>query len=122
MAVVSTPKRETTGVQIDLPHPDELWNSLDDDFKEAADKDDLVDEYQTEKEIIFDEMKRIDNGYAGMTLFRCTGKQAMAQFSAKDLSKDYDKDQQGFHGNTSQWSYAGGIVIDLPKGRVTRHH
>ena len=57
------------------------------------------------------------------------GSQMIAHFSVKDLSKQDDPQQVNWHlQNTSQWVYAGGLVVDKyaisrgDKRVVSTHH
>lgn len=55
-----------------------------------------------------------------LSTFRKSGDQYIAEFSVSDLDIAR-KESYNFHGqNTSQWLYAGAIVIQ--DGKVSRHH
>ena len=48
--------------------------------------------------------------------------QLVVHFSVFDLGKER-KDEVNWHAqNTSQWVYAGAIVIDKQTGRISSHH
>jgi hypothetical protein len=58
--------------------------------------------------------------------FRSAGSQQIAEFEVRDIMKEHVPNSVNWHGqNTSQWVYAGAVVVQKWNGddyRVTRHH
>ena len=58
--------------------------------------------------------------YIGLSEGRIAGSQYIFEFAVKDLKKPV-KNEHNWHGqNTSQWKYAGAIMVQ--RGEVSTHH
>ena len=107
-------------------YKDEVWQSLC--FYWAMEVSKILEEV--------DELKTEGKDYLGtLAPFRFTaeptneadgkggGGQAICEFAVLDRTKRDNSDQVNWHlQNTSQWVYAGAIVISLDDGRVSTHH
>jgi len=93
------------------PLPCELVRKLFDDIKEA---------YEDECQMIDNYAQRASKPQAVLNPFVKLGKQYIADFFVNDLAKP-KKEAYNWHlQNTSQWLYAGCILV--ANGEVTRHH
>jgi len=71
-----------------------------------------------------DMMRAVANAKEGQVVlndYRKAGDQYIWEFYVNDLAKDRVPTQVNWHGqNTSQWLYAGGLLLD--HGKISLHH
>jgi len=76
--------------------------------------------YEREVNLLNDYAKNAKEPSIGLFPFNKSGSQYISEFWVKDLSKP-EKDEYNWHlQNTSQWLYAGCILVE--DGRVSTHH
>lgn len=118
--------------RIEVPSYKELLNSLDEEYRTEQVEKELRAAYQTEVTRLYEcaaQLKVEGKPYvAKMFLFSDGGRQKIADFWVKDLSKPIE-DKHNFHlQNISQWNYAGCIcfcVSSFKEGSdyiISRHH
>lgn len=117
---------------IEIPSYEELLNSLDEEFRTEQVKKELKIAYEAEVTRLFECAGRlkIEGKPYSVKMFKFfgAGRQLIADFWVKDLSKPI-KDEHNFHlQNISQWNYAGCICFSVSGFKegaeyiISRHH
>jgi hypothetical protein len=129
-------------VRIFWEHLLEALKEISDKRIEASDKDfvgydldkvytNFVYWYGMELSTMFNYALRVSEGgtvpRVSMCSHRFAGRdergQFIVEFATSDTGRTNDPSKLNWHGqNTSQWVYAGAIVVDLNDGRVSTHH
>lgn len=105
-------------------HPDkkEDWENKNYE-KNRVDKHELMNVFYTEIARCISYAQQVKDGYATIYIspeFRIAGTQAILEFTVNSSALPKG-DSYNFHGqNTSQWVYAGAIVVE--GGKVSTHH
>lgn len=99
---------------------DDLLSSLPDEQKSKELIENLRSYYQFELSQLIHYSKPAKEPLIALYPFEKAGSQYIANFWVKDLALPV-KNEYNWHGqNTSQWLYAGGILVQ--DGRVSTHH
>jgi len=99
---------------------EELLNSIPEDRKTPEVIQGVKNMYTLEMERMQRYIEQAEQPQAGLQPFRSAGSQLIAELWVNDLGKP-KKDQVNWHlQNTSQWLYAGCILID--NNQVSTHH
>jgi len=99
---------------------EELLNSLPSDQKTQDVIKDLKYWYEREVKILNECAKNAQEPSIGLFLFNKSGDQFISEFWVNDLAKPKKEEYNWHLQNTSQWLYAGCILIQ--DGRVSTHH
>jgi len=99
---------------------EELLNSLPVGQKKESVIKDLKYWYEKELEILHKFAKNAKKPLIGLLTFTRTGSQFISEFWVNDLSKPKKQEYNWHLQNTSQWLYAGCILVE--NGRVSTHH
>jgi hypothetical protein len=117
---------ERKTIEVCIPDVNELWESLPEDQKNKDGKinrelySSFYEYFQREMHNLMSYALRGKKPSIGMTLFHKQGSQYIADFSVNDLEIEI-KSSHNFHlQNTSQWLYAGCILVQ--DGEVSTHH
>lgn len=96
----------------DIPRFRELYDSLPKEFHSERLEIQLRDAYRRERERMLDYFDKAEKPEARLYLFFRHGTQWVADFEVWDRALER-KEQYNFHlQNTSQWAYAGCILVD----------
>jgi len=117
---------------IEIPSYNELLDSLSKEFRTVQVMEELKEAYIAEVTRLYEYAGRLKiEGkpyHVRMFNFYGTGRQLVAEFWVKDLSKPVE-DKHNFHlQNISQWAYAGCICFDVHSFKdgaeyiISRHH
>lgn len=99
---------------------EDLLNSIPEDRKTPEVIEGVKTNYALEMERMQRYIERAEKPQAGLQAFRKAGSQLIAELWVNDLGKE-KKDEVNWHmQNTSQWLYAGCILID--NNQVSTHH
>jgi hypothetical protein len=99
---------------------EELFNSLPEDQKTEDVIKDLKYWYEREVKILNECSKNAKEPSIGLFPFNKSGRQYIAEFWVNDLAKPKREEYNWHLQNTSQWLYAGCILVQ--DGRVSTHH
>lgn len=99
---------------------EELLNSLPSDQKTEDVIKDLKYWYEQEVKMLNEYSKNAQEPSVGLFPFNKSGSQYIAEFWVNDMSKPKKEEYNWHLQNTSQWLYAGCIL--LQDGRVSTHH
>ena len=104
-----------------MPTFRQLFESLPKEKQTEAIKEELEKYYEREKLIMDNYAEQSYDPKIIMNTFREAGSQSICEFSVLDLKKEHKPGQVNFHlQNTSQWLYAGAIVVH--DNKVSSHH
>lgn len=107
-------------IEVNVPTLDGLWETFPEEMQTDKLYADLSDAYNREINTLFRYSLSAERPQITMLTFSKHGSQWIADFTVKDLNLPV-KDSFNFHfQNTSQWRYAGAIVIQ--NGVVSTHH
>ena len=116
---------KTKKENIIVAHPYEILRLCQDELaktKTALNKESFYRVFMWEYYSLLSYAKECVDPLVYMANPRIAGNQIIIEFSVSDKSKPR-KDECNWHGqNTSQWKYAGGIVVDRLTGKVSSHH
>lgn len=108
---------------LNIPTFESLWESLPGDVQSTLDSEErerLRHTYERELALLLQFASRAAQPQVVLTTFRQSGRQSIAEFWANDLGLPRT-DRCNWHlQNTSQWVYAGAILVE--GGRVSAHH
>jgi hypothetical protein len=103
-----------------IPNYEELVASLPPEILSDKIREDLSNKYNKELISIDFYEKKAKEPQSHMSLFRKSGSQYIAEFFVNDLSKTVGNSFNWHLQNTSQWLYAGCILV--ADGEVSTHH
>lgn len=104
------------------PEKEEEWKSKNYE-NNRINENDLRNAFYTEIAHCISYAQQVKNGYATIYMspeFRIAGTQAILEFTVNSSELPRGDSYNWFGQNTSQWVYAGAIVVE--GGRVSTHH
>jgi len=111
---------ERITAEINVVKFDELFESLNEENKTEEVRDQLWRYYQIEKGNLFDYALSSKLPQIVLGVFRKCGHQYIADFCVNDLGIQKSESYNFHFQNTSQWKYAGCILVQ--DGKVSTHH
>lgn len=101
-------------VDIVIPSLGEIFNSLRKEYQTEHNRKELGFFYGYELSTMLKDAQRAQEPQIRMNLARHGGSQDIIEFWANDMAKPKGNDINWHGQNTSQWVYAGAIIVDAP--------